>query len=148
MRSVFSEKPCDNCNADRQIGNPYNWQRECDRCTKIGQWRNEVLKRLAEIENILGDEYDLDRLKELAEADKEGRCIILSEIKDGDSLPGTEVIATNNIKYSYGYGSYLIGYIVKDETSETGYSCENDFSILLNVTHWGKLPKITKGEEE
>lgn len=77
MRSVFSEKPCYNCNADRQIGNPYNWQRECDRCTKIGQWRNEVLKRLAEIENILGDEYDLDRLKELVEADKGGRCLVL-----------------------------------------------------------------------
>ena len=106
----------------------------------------EIIKDMPGID--LPDEYELDRLKELAEADKEGRCIILSEIKDGDSLPGTEVIATNNIKYSYGYGSYLIGYIVKDETSETGYSCENDFSILLNVTHWGKLPKITKGEEE
>ena len=106
----------------------------------------EIIKDMPGID--LPDEYEWDRLKELAEADKEGRCIILSEIKDGDSLPGTEVIATNNIKYSYGYGSYLIGYIVKDETSETGYSCENDFSILLNVTHWGKLPKITKGEEE
>lgn len=85
MRSVFSEKPCDNCNADRQIGNPYNWQRECDRCTKIGQWRNEVLKRLAEIENILGDEYDLDRLKELTQADKEDRCLVLP-CKVGDTV--------------------------------------------------------------
>lgn len=101
------------------------------------------------IELIEGfNEEESDRINELMEANKEGRCIILSEIKDGDSLPGTEVIATNNIKYSYGYGSYLIGYIVKDETSETGYSCENDFSILLNVTHWGKLPKIAKEEEE
>lgn len=108
----------------------------------------EAINRLGEIEDVLGDNYDLNRLKELIEADKEGRCIILSEIKDGDSLPETEVIATNNIKYSYGYGSYLIGYIVKDETSETGYSCENDFSILMNVTHWGKLPKITNEGEE
>ena len=26
---------------------------------------------------FFGDEYDLDRLKELAEADKEGRCLVL-----------------------------------------------------------------------
>lgn len=91
---------------------------------------------------------DLDRLKELVEADKEGRCIMLSELKENDNLPETEVIATNNIKYSYGYGSYLIGYIVKDEESKTGHSCENDFSILMNITHWGKLPKITKEKLE
>ena len=28
------------------------------------------------IEDILGDEYDLDRLRELAQADKEGRCVV------------------------------------------------------------------------
>lgn len=35
--------------------------------------------RLKEIEDILGDDYDLDRLKELVEADREGRCAVLSE---------------------------------------------------------------------
>ena len=33
--------------------------------------------RLAAIENILGDDYDLDRLRELIEADREGRCTVL-----------------------------------------------------------------------
>lgn len=33
--------------------------------------------RLAAIEDILGDEYDLDRLKELVQADREGRCVVL-----------------------------------------------------------------------
>nr|DAZ63643.1 MAG TPA: hypothetical protein [Caudoviricetes sp.] len=33
----------------------------------------ECLDRLAAIEDILGDEYDLDRLRELAEADREGK---------------------------------------------------------------------------
>ena len=33
----------------------------------------EAVNRLAAIEDILGDEYDLDRLRELAQADKE--CI-------------------------------------------------------------------------
>lgn len=33
--------------------------------------------RLAAIEDILGDEYDLDRLRGLVEADREGRCVVL-----------------------------------------------------------------------
>ena len=33
--------------------------------------------RLAAIEDILGDEYDLDRLRELAQADREGRVEII-----------------------------------------------------------------------
>lgn len=42
-------------------------------------------QRLADIEDILGDDYDLERLKELVEADKEGRCITLP-CKVGDTI--------------------------------------------------------------
>lgn len=35
-----------------------------------------IICRLAEIEDILGDDYSLDRLWELVEADREGRCHI------------------------------------------------------------------------
>lgn len=35
--------------------------------------------RLKMIEKILGNDYDLDHLRELIEADREGRCAILSE---------------------------------------------------------------------
>ena len=42
----------------------------------LGEVYNAVY-RLQEIENILGDNYDLERLKELVEADKEGRCVVL-----------------------------------------------------------------------
>ena len=41
--------------------------------------------RLAAIEDILGDEYDLDRLRELAQADREGRCVVLP-CKVGDPV--------------------------------------------------------------
>lgn len=37
----------------------------------------QIYKRLLEIEDILGDDYDLDRLRELVEADKDGRCVAL-----------------------------------------------------------------------
>ena len=46
-------------------------------CESVG----DIVRRLASIEDILGDEYDLERLRELAQADREGRCVVLP--KDG-----------------------------------------------------------------
>ncbi len=37
----------------------------------------DAVRRLQEIENILGNTYDLDHLRELVEADKDGRCVVL-----------------------------------------------------------------------
>lgn len=37
----------------------------------------EAVDRLASIEDILGNVYDLDRLRELAQAEREGRCVVL-----------------------------------------------------------------------
>ena len=45
----------------------------------------KVYNRLKKIEDILGDEYDLERLRELAQADREGRCVVLP-CKVGDTL--------------------------------------------------------------
>lgn len=47
--------------------------------------RYSAIERLAKIEDILGDEYDLDRLRELLEADRDGRCVVLP-CKRGDTL--------------------------------------------------------------
>lgn len=49
--------------------------------------------RASEIEAILGDDYDLDRLRELVEADRDGRCVVLLSNDDvytirGDILNG------------------------------------------------------------
>lgn len=41
--------------------------------------------RISEIEVILGDNYDLDRLRELVEADRDGRCVVLP-CKVGDTV--------------------------------------------------------------
>lgn len=40
-------------------------------------WLKKAVDRLSAIEDILGDEYDLDRLRELVQADREGRCVVL-----------------------------------------------------------------------
>ena len=47
----------------------------------IKDWPNymefDITNRLADIEDILGDEYDLDELKEMVQAKQEGRCVVL-----------------------------------------------------------------------
>lgn len=40
--------------------------------------QKELYYRLGLIENVLGDDYNLDRLKELVEADRKGRCVVLN----------------------------------------------------------------------
>ena len=41
------------------------------------KFRGDDVDRLASIEDILGDEYDLDELREMAQAKREGRCVVL-----------------------------------------------------------------------
>lgn len=43
--------------------------------------KESVMGRLAAIEDILGEEYDLDELEEVVQAKREGRCVVLP--KDG-----------------------------------------------------------------
>lgn len=49
---------------------PCHWKESAEAVDK-GQ------NRLADIEDILGDDYDLPRLRELVKADREGRCFML-----------------------------------------------------------------------
>lgn len=54
----------------------------------------ELYYRLSRIEDILCDgtgEYDLDRLRELAEADREGRCVVLPRLEPGQGDPPGEL---------------------------------------------------------
>ena len=45
----------------------------------------KVYNRLKKIEDILGDEYDLDELREMVQAKREGRCVVLP-CKKGDTV--------------------------------------------------------------
>ena len=83
--------------------------------------RAMIDNRLAAIEDILGDEYDLDRLRELAQADREGRCVVLPAKPDqtiyqwrkGDDCPsvsrldGVQINADGEITYPI-WNGYLI----------------------------------------
>lgn len=44
---------------------------------KYASQHETAIHRLVTIEDILGDEYDLDRLRELVRADREGRCVVI-----------------------------------------------------------------------
>lgn len=43
---------------------------------KVRENAMEIYWHLKEIEDILGDDYDIDRLREIVEADQEKRCVI------------------------------------------------------------------------
>ena len=55
----------------------------------IKDWPNymefDITNRLAAIEDILGDEYDLDELREMVQVKRKGRCIVLP-CKKGDTV--------------------------------------------------------------
>ena len=47
--------------------------------------QRRVLERLKSIEDILGGDYNLDRFRELVQADREGRCVV-TELAPGDEV--------------------------------------------------------------
>ena len=90
--------------------------------------------RLAAIEDILGDDYDLDRLKELVEADKEGRLIV-SPCKIGDIVwSAHELIGLN---------SHQIRRI--ERNNEGDFVCS---ALMFGFEDFGKIWFLHKQEAE
>lgn len=54
----------------------------------------KAFDRLAAIEDILGDDYNLDHLQELIQADREGRCLVLA------CMPGESVFVVVSVPES------------------------------------------------
>lgn len=75
---------------------------------KYASQHETAIHRLVTIEDILGDEYDLDRLRELAQADREGRCVVFQ--------PGYDVVSIYNPADEDGlYTMSTTGVITKEE---------------------------------
>lgn len=82
--------------------------------------KESIIERLATIEDILGDNYDLERLRELVQADRDGLCVVLP-CKVGDTVwsirtvqdgKGTkEVYEFGKIKQvsANAHGTFLVG---------------------------------------
>ena len=61
---------------------------------------DDAVHRLAAIEDIMGDEYELDELREMIQAKREGRCVVLP-CKVGDEIyqPTRNFISTFRVRY-------------------------------------------------
>ena len=66
--------------------------KSCENCIH-GRYKD----RLADIEDILGDEYNLERLQELVEAEKEDRYIIMKEPRQAGVHRLTELAKAANL---------------------------------------------------
>lgn len=88
---------------------------------------SDMEERLMDIEDILGDDYDLDRLRALTKADREER-IFISPVKIGDTVY---------------YITGLYGNLVKPATVEEVYF--GDSTLALGVsTGFAKFPILEK----
>lgn len=53
MEKLSDKNPCKTFAVDRQIGNPYRHQCECDRCLKPDRWKDECVEKLSRYEGVL-----------------------------------------------------------------------------------------------
>lgn len=58
---------------------------------KYASQHETAIHRLVTIEDILGDEYNLDELKEVVQAKREGRCVVLPRLEPGQGDPPGEL---------------------------------------------------------
>lgn len=75
---------------------------------KCGVEFKDIFDRLAAIKDILGDEYDVSRLRELAQADREGRCVVLEDITVSDLQQMLSIL--DSTYYGDGTETYTTGY--------------------------------------
>ncbi len=69
---------------------------------------DDIIDRLADIEDILGDDYNLDLLRELVQADRDGRCVVLP-CKVGDKVfqqNGVDIFENQVKKIIYDCGHF------------------------------------------
>ena len=91
----------------------------CEDCKQF----DDLVDRLGAIEDILGDDYDLDRLRELVEANLDGRCMVLP-LKPGDEV------------YYIGWSVCSQGWDDPEECSGCGYDeCDSKRVVQSMVIH-------------
>ena len=99
--------------------------------------------RLKNIEKILGNDYDLDRMKELVEADREGRCVV-SPCKVGDRLYTIRTIQDG----SFTLEVYDSGEIRQISVNTDGTFFLVDYGHSLSANNFGKTVFKTREAAE
>ena len=104
--------------------------------------KESVMGRLAAIEDILGDEYDLDELLELIQAKRDGRCVVLPcKVEDdvyinilGRTLPFT-VISISQMSstptFKAQHGIRLVYIFKADDVGETVFMTRAEAEAAL-----------------
>lgn len=113
-----------------------------------GNIDNAVI-RLAEIEDILGNEYDLDRLRELVEAERDGRCVVLP-CKVGDKVYSIRSDFYNYEKHTGIQRGKVKGFEF-DKTWMVWVNLEKDTPkscVAFKVKDFGKTVFLTRKEAE
>lgn len=110
----------------------------------------EAVNRLGCIEDILGDDYDLDRVKELVEADKAGRCAIIPPKEFLQKLGGEVYILEDEAIFEALLG--YVGYTPDgEECIDTVYALgceEEEEQFLFKFSDVGKTVFATREEAE
>lgn len=95
---------------------------------------SHIWKRLNAIEDILGDDYDIDRLRELVQADRDGRCVVLP-CKVGDVL----------------YSAFPLCGINTHQVRKFERNSEGDFAcsaLMIPLSDFGKTVFLTRESAE
>ena len=81
---------------------------------KVRENAMEIYWHLKEIEDILGDEYNLARLRELVEADREGRCVVLP-CKEG------AILQRDGFNFEADHWNILLSAFADDPSTKSGH---------------------------
>lgn len=112
---------------------------DCNSCLRF----SNIVDTLGQIEDILGDDYDLDRLKELVQADREGKCVLLP-CKVGDKLykiseNGVKEVVVQSIVFML---SHTVNHLTVHVANERGAMTE------IETKDFGKTVFLTREDAE
>lgn len=105
-----------------------------------------VADKCADLEDILCDIYDLDRLRELVEADKDGRCVVLPcEVCDtvyilNKVFDGKEI--KNTIE------KRIVDKFIINRLKNTFYESSKPFVLHFNLCDFGKTVFLSRESAE
>lgn len=105
-----------------------------------------VADKCADLEDILCDIYDLDRLRELVEADKDGRCVvlpcevcdtvyILNKVFDGKAIKNT-------------IEKRIVDKFIINRLKNTFYESSKPFVLHFNLCDFGKTVFLSREAAE
>lgn len=119
------------------------WQDLCHKLVKTDLKNLDLLLEIADLKIELEDErYRHDRVQDF--------CVKVCEQLDAakaatgwipvaEKEPNGECLAVSMLPYQRCFKEQLVGYVGKSASCKTGYVCESDTQILLEVTHWKPL---------